>query len=382
MKQYYVVHMTSVHDASDVRIFQKECRSLAENGYRVSLIVPHSRSGTMDGVEIHVVPQPKSRFYRMTCTAWKVYRKAIEQDADLYHFHDPELIPAGLLLKCAGKKVIYDAHELYAVKVLRKPWIPRPFRHLASKVFSWCEHLSCRFFDRVVTADRFTANTFHSERVSVVANYPILPPIQQRSGRTAAARVAIYVGVLASDRGLNVMLEVARRLQSTGFELRLLGWFERPEDEQLVLAEPNIRYLGRQSHQTVLRELAKADLGLVLFQPVPAYYYAGENTVKLFEYMSRGLPVVVSNFPNLKRIVESANCGLCVDAQDAKQTADTISELLDNPRLLRNLGENGRTAVLREYNWEHESRTLLRIYREILGTTSQDLTEKTSIASV
>jgi glycosyltransferase involved in cell wall biosynthesis len=382
MKQYYVVHMTSVHDASDVRIFQKECRSLAENGYRVSLIVPHSRSGTMDGVEIHVVPQPKSRFYRMTCTAWKVYRKAIEQDADLYHFHDPELIPAGLLLKCAGKKVIYDAHELYAVKVLRKPWIPRPFRHLASKVFSWCEHLSCRFFDHVVTADRFTANTFHSERVCVVANYPLLPHIRQRSGRTAAARVAIYVGVLASDRGLNVMLEVARRLQSTGFELRLLGWFERPEDEQLVCGEPNIRYLGRQSHQTVLRELAKADLGLVLFQPVPAYYYAGENTVKLFEYMSRGLPVVVSNFPNLKRIVESANCGLCVDAQDAKQTADTISELLDNPRLLRNLGENGRTAVLREYNWEHESRTLLRIYREILGTTSQDLTEKTSIASV
>ena len=99
MKQYYVVHMTSVHEASDVRIFQKECRSLAENGYRVSLIVPHSRSGTMDGVEIHVVPQPKSRFYRMTCTVWKVYRKAIEQDADLYHFHDPELIPAGLLLK-------------------------------------------------------------------------------------------------------------------------------------------------------------------------------------------------------------------------------------------------------------------------------------------
>jgi glycosyltransferase involved in cell wall biosynthesis len=98
--------------------------------------------------------------------------------------------------------------------------------------------------------------------------------------------------------------------------------------------------------------------------------------------MSRGLPVVVSNFPNLKRIVESANCGLCVDARDAKQTADTISELLDNPRLLRNLGENGRTAVLREYNWEHESRTLLRIYREILGTTSQDLTEKTSIASI
>jgi glycosyltransferase involved in cell wall biosynthesis len=382
MKQYYVVHMTSVHDASDVRIFEKECRSLAENGYRVSLIVPHSRSGTMDGVEIHVVPQPKSRFYRMTCTAWKVYRTAIEQDADLYHFHDPELIPAGLLLKYVGKKVIYDAHELYAVKILCKPWIPLPFRYLASQVFSWCEHLSSRFFDHVVTADRFTANTFHSERVSVVANYPFLPPIQEHSERAAAAHVAIYAGELTSDRGLNVMLEVARRLQSTGFELRLLGHFGCPEEEQQVCAEPNIRYLGRQSHQAVLRELANADVGLVLFQPVPAYYYAGENTIKLFEYMSRGLPVVVSNFPNLKRIVELVDCGLCVDPQDAQQAADAISELLDNPGLLRILGENGRKAVLREYNWEREARTLLRIYREVLEITSQDLAGHTSIASV
>src|SRR5260370_29485468 len=205
MKQCSVVHMTSVHDASDVRSFQKECRSLAKGGYRVSLIVPHSRSGTMDGVEIHVVPQPKSRFYRMTCTAWKVYRKAIEQDADLYHFHDPELIPAGLLLKYAGKKVIYDAHELYAVKILCKPWIPLPFRYLASQVFSWCEHISSRFFDHVVTADRFTANTFHSERVSVVTNYPFLPPIQAHSHLTPPAPIAIYAGELTSDRGLNVM---------------------------------------------------------------------------------------------------------------------------------------------------------------------------------
>jgi glycosyltransferase involved in cell wall biosynthesis len=302
----------------------------------------------MDGVEVQVVPQPKSRFYRMTHTAWDVYRKAIRQDADVYHFHDPELIPIGLLLKCAGKKVIYDAHELYAMKILCKSWIPTPLRHVVSRLFSCFEHISSRFFDHVVTADSFTANSFHSEHVSVVANYPFLLPDEDHPKRSTGGRVAIYAGDLTSDRGLNVMVEVARRLKVTGFELRLLGRFVRPEDEQLVCAEPNIRYLGRQSHQTVLRELTKADLGLVLFQPVPAYYYAGENTVKLFEYMSRGLPVVVSNFPNLKRIVESANCGLCVDAQDAKQTADAISELLNNPRLLHHLGENGRTAVLRE----------------------------------
>jgi glycosyltransferase involved in cell wall biosynthesis len=178
------------------------------------------------------------------------------------------------------------------------------------------------------------------------------------------------------------MLELARRLQSTGFELRLLGQFGSSEEEQQVRAEPNSRYLGRQSHQAVLRELANADVGLVLFQPVPAYYYAGENTIKLFEYMSRGLPVVVSNFPNLKRIVDLVNCGLCVDPQDAQQAADAISELLANPRLLRIFGENGRKAVLREYNWEREARTLLRIYREVLEITSQDLAGHTSIASV
>jgi glycosyltransferase involved in cell wall biosynthesis len=178
------------------------------------------------------------------------------------------------------------------------------------------------------------------------------------------------------------MLEVARRLQSTDFELRLLGHFGCPEEEQRVCAEPNIRYLGLLSHQDVLRELANADVGLVLFQPVPAYYYAGENTIKLFEYMSRGLPVVVSSFPNLQRIVESANCGLCVDPQDAQHAADAISELLDNPGLLRILGENGRKAVLREYHWEREARTLLRVYREVLEITSQDLAGHKSIASV
>jgi len=80
--------------------------------------------------------------------------------------------------------------------------------------------------------------------------------------------------------------------------------------------------------------------------------------------------------------VEAANCGLCVDPQDAQQAADAISELLDNPGLLRILGENGRKAVLREYNWEREARTLLRIYHEVLEITSQDLAGRKSIASV
>jgi glycosyltransferase involved in cell wall biosynthesis len=382
MKQYSVVHLTSVHDAFDVRIFQKECRSLAESGYRVSLIVPYSRSGTMEGVQLHVVPQPRSRFYRMTCTAWRVYRKAVEQDADLYHFHDPELIPAGLLLKYAGKKVIYDAHESYAAKILCKPWIPLPLRSLVSQGFSWFEHISSRFFDHVVTADRFTASTFHSGRVSVVANYPFLPPIQEHFERPATAHVAIYVGELTSDRGLSVMLEIARRLQAIGFELRLMGHFASPEEERQVCAAPNVRYLGRQPHQAVLKELANADIGLVLLQPVPAYYYAGENTIKLFEYMSCGLPVVVSDFPNLKRIVESANCGLCVDPRDPQQAANVICELLNNPELCRILGENGRKAVLQDYNWEREFKTLLGIYRDVLGSTSQDVVGHTSIASI
>ena len=93
-----VVHLTSVHTAFDVRVFHKECKSLARSGKDVVLIAPHPSGRVVDSVEVKGIRSSGGRFVRMTRTAWRLYREALRQNGDVYHFHDPELIPLGLLL--------------------------------------------------------------------------------------------------------------------------------------------------------------------------------------------------------------------------------------------------------------------------------------------
>jgi len=80
--------LTSVHPPFDTRIFQNEAKSLTMAGYDVRLIAQHDKQETVDGIRIVPLPRPKNRFERMTRTAWLVYRKALEIDADICHFQD------------------------------------------------------------------------------------------------------------------------------------------------------------------------------------------------------------------------------------------------------------------------------------------------------
>jgi len=86
---------------------------------------------------------------------------------------------------------------------------------------------------------------------------------------------------------------------------------------------------------------------------------------KIFEYMAYEIPVVCSNFPNLKRIVEGEGCGICVDPEDPEEIADAVRWLAEHPEEGREMGKRGREAARRQYNWEAEADKLRRFYREL-----------------
>jgi hypothetical protein len=90
-----VVHLTSVHQRYDIRIFVKMCSSLATHGFDVSMIVADGLGGEVksDVSIIDVGVKTGGRLSRMINAVKRVYEKAIELDADICHFHDPELIP-------------------------------------------------------------------------------------------------------------------------------------------------------------------------------------------------------------------------------------------------------------------------------------------------
>ncbi len=366
MNTPHIVHL-STYPADDGRIFQKSCKSEVAEGYQVTQIVCHDRDETIDGVRIIALPEPKGRLSRMIGLSWKMYRVAMLQHADIYMFHHPDLMLAGFLLKLARKKVIYETREFYPDKILSMRWIPVRLRPFARAAFARYERITSTLWDHVVVADRHTAKAFGGRPVSVVPNYPLLLPVEHVAAGPSGKRTLLYVGGLCDERGLGVMLRIAELAQDCGVELQLMGPCPFPGDEARIRNAPNVKYFGNQSLAAVYQRLAMADLGLLLLQPVPAYTYAGENTLKLFEYMWSSLPIVSSDFPNLKRIIEAAQCGVCLDPCNAEQAAKVIMDLVEQPDVRKKMGANGRKAVAEAYNWPAAWDVLSQVYRHVLS---------------
>jgi glycosyltransferase involved in cell wall biosynthesis len=362
-----VCHLTSVHYYNDTRIYYKECCTLAERGYETYFIVPEAPTQFNSLVHFcSVVTNRQNRLSRMTHTVWSIYSQARRLNADIYHFHDPELMPIGLLLRIQGKKVIYDVHEDVPRDILTKEWIPQYLRRLLSYIIEFLENYAAAQLSAVVTAtphinQRFIKINKHSIDIK---NYPIKAELYPDIANTDRDRNAIcYIGGINKNRGIFDILEA---ISQSRVKLLLAGSFDRNEerDKAITLAGwENVRELGYIDRQGVIETLQQSMAGLVVLHPTIAYLNA--LPIKMFEYMSAGIPVIASNFPLWREIIESERCGICVDPQDRMAIAAAIKWISTHPIEARKMGENGRKAVEKKYNWEEESKALLNLYSEL-----------------
>lgn len=372
-----IAHASTVHPRQDVRILTKEAATLAARFGEVTVFVQDGKgdaSGTL-GVTIRDTGRPaRNRFGRIVGGSARMARALWRARPDLIHIHDPELIPAGLVLKLLGHRVIYDAHEDLPRQILAKHYLPKLLRRPLAVVASGLEGLAARCFDGLVAATPTIAARFPAPRTALVRNYPLLDEFPSfRPDRKHGRPIVAYVGGISPVRGSTAMVS-AMEYVTCGARLDLAG----PVTPAKHLSElattagwPRCRYAGKLDRAGVATLLGSAHLGLVLLSPTPAYREA--LPVKMFEYMAAGLPVLASDIPLWREILAQTGAGLTVDPSDPKAIAAAIDHILGNPELAVEMGQRGRAAVIESLNWESEARALIALYDQILNPRPQPI---------
>jgi glycosyltransferase involved in cell wall biosynthesis len=359
--------LSSVRPATEHRMLAKEGASLVHAGYRVNIVAPHPHDEVLFGIAIKAVPKCTSRFARMVRTTWCVYREALRQRADVYHFHNTELIPVGWLLKFHGKRVLYDVREDTPASVSDRYWIPR----WARPAVAWAIDIAENMLDGIVAATPHIGQRFPRSKTVVVQNFPLLDEAFPASHPyLERPPLVLHIGTTAAYRGVLELIEAMSLLPETlPARLALGGEFEPPALEleaRQKLGWKRTDYAGWQNRHGLLDLLSRARIGVVPFLPTPNLMNA--QPIKLFEYMLAGLPVVASNLPRLREIVTEAQCGLLVEPGQPQALAEALQWLLEHPAEAQAMGQRGRQSILQTYNWTSQAQLLLDLYRRVTGS--------------
>jgi len=370
MSKLKVCHLTSAHKCYDTRIFFKECISIAASGIDTFLVVTGTHDQQKHGVNIvNAGVYHESRLKRMLISAWRVYRSGYKLDANIYHFHDPELLPYGFLLKLRGKKVVYDVHEDVAADILDKDWITGWLRKSIAALFDFFEKLIALRLDGVAAVTVDIANKFKPRKrtkVVLVRNFPVISLIDAVVNQPEIKDgkfILIYSGMLTKNRGLIPLIQ-AMHFVAHDIELWLLGEWENEALQNeccLLSGYSKVKYMGRVSQEMSIAKIKEADVGMINFLPIPNHVTALPN--KPFEYMACGLPMIMSNFDSWKEMFDG--CALFVNPNDSKDIAEKITVLYQNRQMANEFGLKGFKLVREKYSWESESKTLVSLYNEL-----------------
>ncbi len=365
-----ICHISSVHNALDPRIFFKECSSLARK-YQVSYIARHNKEESINNVRIIPFPALKPRFFRVIFSPAVMFFYARRERAAVYHFHDPELLIIAPVLKFfLGCKTIYDVHEDYYTSIRGKRYLCPCLSKIISSIYRKIERFFARtIFDEVIIAEKYYRE-FIPNSVEIL-NYPLKRDYPEKSCSRETERIRLlYTGNVSISRGALICANITNFVKNC--EVTFVGKCKKNVAEEIyntANAQENIKITG-------IDKFIRADLidkfykkggyhaGLAIF-PYSDHYFKKELT-KFFEYMGAGLPIIASDFPVWKKLIEDNECGVCVDPGDAGQIENAVKYIFGHPEAAERMGENGKRAIDKKYRWEKEERKLFELYENLL----------------
>ena len=366
-----VCHLTSVHSRYDTRIFLKECISLSNHGFATYLIVADNNGDEVNrNVSIIDVGKEHNRLNRIRITTKKIFNQALKINADVYHLHDPELIPIGIKLKKRGKCVIFDAHEDLPQQILSKPYLKKPIRKYLSKAIKIYERWSCSQFDAIVAATPYIREKFALINANSIDinNYPIIDELANlKIDWNKKNNQVCYLGGLSTVRGIKEIVAAIHESTSAA-KLMIAGNYMEPgleENLHKISGWERTHFLGWLDRQNILQLMQASNAGLVTLHPISNYL--DSLPVKMFEYMAAGIPVIASNFTLWEKIILDNECGLCVNPLAPEEIAQAIDFLISHPEKAELFGRNGRNAVVNKFNWSIEENKLISLYQNLKG---------------
>lgn len=368
-----------MHTIVDTRVFYRECVSLAKH-FDVTYIGIGNFSGMRDGVKVIGIKNPKDRIQRLTRTLFKVFWLAVKEDADIYHFHDAELIPFAIMLRILGKKVVYDVHEnTYEDISQNKPWLPAYSRFIAGKSYRFLEWLASLFMpfilviDREAFASRFLAKTF-----TIVQNFADTDELKQfrvPDRSQVEGNHLFYIGTVYDYYyNFSKLIEAIYLLKQQGtlVHLHCVGYLGKlverglARDEHYQSIREQITFHGHIVHPGGF-ELSKiCRVGICLKNQPEAILVSHER--KFFEYMAIGLPMITCNSHIYRDVIDTWKVGRYVNLEDAQALSKTIEEMLNDPQALKAMSDHCVHAADTHFNWKSQEEILIRFYRQLIAS--------------
>jgi len=287
------------------------------------------------------------------------------EKADYYFAEDVQTLPFVTFLgKIKGGKVFYDSRELYGfIAGLRDKKLLQNTIRLIEKFF-------IKKVDYVITTGdmdtEFIKKTYQLKKVFTLRNLPLhkeeVKPIDLRKKFNIPdeLKILVYQGVILHGRGLKIVFEALTKVK--GYFLIILGDGEDTDYykklSESIGIEKNVLFAGKYNQEELINMTAGADIGLAVIENISlSYYYALPN--KLFEYIMAGKPVIASNFPQMKDVIEKHKVGITIDPENTTELIEALERLNSEPNLLESYKENCKLAS-KHLNWEIEFENLAK----------------------
>lgn len=366
-----ICHLASAHERDDTRVGVKMAQSAIDAGLSVAFVVADDGpDDVINGMQVVGTRRYQHRLARMLFGPIGVYRAALKLNARIYKLHDPELLLLMPFIRLLSRaKFVFDSHEDVPVQFLAKPYLNPFIRRVGSSVLKILIHFLCARLDGVIAATPFIRNKLKKVNPNTIdiCNYPIGHEMAEAGGQAEERSSVTYIGNIGESRGIFELLEAMEHVRHP-VHLELVGSFNDDATEARARAMPGWKYVtyhGWVGRDQVVAALKRSLVGIVVLRPHPNYVDA--LPVKMFEYMGGGVPVIASDFPLWRSIVEEADCGILVDPLDPLDLAAAIDEIHADKNRAAEMGRNGSKAALVKYNWGIEEVKLIGFYRELLG---------------